>query len=62
MKKYKFRIRTHIAVTADQVIVAANDEDALKQFYAYKGNDFNWDEDKISYAKPNHITYEVIEE
>ena len=62
MKKYKFRVRTHIAVIADQVIVAANDEDALKQFKQYKGTDLNWHEDKISFSFPTKTTYEVIEE
>lgn len=62
MKKYKFRVRTHIAVVADQVIVAANDEDALKQFKQYKGTDLNWDEDNISFDLPTKTTYEVIEE
>lgn len=60
--KYKFRIRSYIAVTADQVIIADSDEDALKQFYKYKGEDLNWKEDEISYSKPTKITYEIIEE
>ena len=62
MKKYKFRVKTHIAVIADQVIFAANDEDALKQFRQYKGTDLNWIEDTISFNFPTKTTYEVIEE
>ena len=62
MKKYKFSVRTHIAVIANQVIFAANDEDALKQFRQYKGTDLNWDEDTISFSFPTKTTYEVIEE
>ena len=62
MKKYKFRVTTHIAVTANQIIVAANDEDALKQFRQYKGTDLNWNEDTISFNFPTETTYEVIEE
>ena len=55
-------VRTHIAVTANQIIVAANDEDALKQFRQYKGTDLNWIEDTISFNFPTKTTYEVIEE
>jgi hypothetical protein len=62
MKKYKFMVKTHIAVTANQIIVAANDEDALKQFRQYKGTDLNWIEDTISFNFPTKTTYEVIEE
>jgi len=60
--KYKFRIRTYMAITADQVIIANSDKDALDQFYKYKGEDLNWKEDQISYSKPTNITYEIIEE
>jgi hypothetical protein len=62
MKKYKFRVRTHVAIVADQVIVAANDEDALKQFSQYKAIDLNWDEDNISFNFPTKTTYEIIED
>ena len=61
MKKYKFMVMTHIAVTANQIIVAANDEDALKQFKQYKGTDLNWLEWLLLFGNKTIIRDYVVE-